>query len=137
MDATLATTPAALRPSPLLRGALRADALASGAGGLLMLAGGPALAAPLGLPTGLLQGAGLLCLGWAAVTFLMSRRGTLPAWAVWAVIGLNLAWVVESVVLLLSGWIAPTGLGVAFVLALAAVVDGLALAQWIGLRRSR
>jgi hypothetical protein len=137
MDATIATAPAAIRPSRLLRLALAGDAAASGATGLLILLAGPALAAPLGLPAALLQGAGLVLLPYAALVFWLARRAELPAWAVWAVIGVNLAWVADSVILLLSGWVAPTGLGIAFVLAQALVVDAFAVAQWIGLRRSR
>lgn len=141
MDATISSrtagTPAAIAPAPLLRQALLADAATSVAAGALMLLGGPALAAPLGLPAGLLMAAGAICLAWAVVTGTMSRKAALPAWAVWAVIGLNLVWVVDSLLLLASGWVAPTGLGIAFVLAQAAVVDALAVAQWVGLRRSR
>lgn len=140
MDATIATRPAArsaIAPAPLLRAALALDGVASGATGALMLAAGPVLAGPLGLPAAPLQAAGAVCLAWAALTFWMSRRATLPAWGVWAVIGLNLVWVADSVLLLVSGWVAPTALGVAFVLVQAAAVDALAVAQWIGLRRSQ
>lgn len=136
MDATVASHPALLRPAPLLRTALLADTVVSGPAALLCVAVGAALAAPLGLPAALLQGAGLVMLGWAALTFWMSRRPTLPAWGVWAVIGLNLAWVAASLLLLVSGLVAPTALGVAIVLVQAAAVDALAIAQWIGLRRS-
>ncbi len=136
MTAIPASRPAALVPAKLLRLALLADAAASGAMGLLLLAGGAALSGPFGLPAALLQGAGAALLPWAALVFWMSRRPSLPGWGVWAIIGLNLAWVVESVLLLLSGWVSPTGLGIAFVLAQAAAVDAFATAQWLGLRRS-
>lgn len=138
MDAIVTTNRAAtLRPAPLLRFALLADSAASGAVGLLVLLGGPALAGLLGLPVALLQGAGLLLLPYAAFVWWLSRREAMPAWWAWTVIGVNLAWVADSGLLLLSGWVAPTGLGVAFVLAQAAAVLGFALLQWAGLRRSR
>jgi hypothetical protein len=137
MDATLTHAPATIRPAPLLRLALLVGSAASGGLGLLMLLGGGVLAGPLGLPAGLLQGAGATCLGWAAITGWLARRETLPPWAVWAVIGLNLCWVADSVILLLSGWVAPTASGITFVLAQALAVDAFAVAQWIGLRRSR
>jgi hypothetical protein len=138
MDAIVTTNRAAtLRPAPLLRFALLADSAASGAVGLLVLLGGPALAGLLGLPAALLQGAGLLLLPYAAFVWWLSRRDAMPAWWAWTVIGVNLAWVADSGLLLLSGWVAPTGLGVAFVLAQAAAVLGFALLQWAGLRRSR
>jgi hypothetical protein len=52
------------------------------------------------------------------------------------VIGINALWVADSVLLLLGGWVNPTGLGYAFVLFQAAVVAGFADAQYLGLRRS-
>jgi hypothetical protein len=137
MDATLSARPAAVAPAPLLRKALWSDAAASGAMGLLLLAGGGALTGLLGLPVGLLQAAGMITLGWAALVGWMARRAALPGWAVWAVIGLNLVWVADSLLLLASGWVAPTGLGVVFVIAQAVAVAGFAAAQWAGLRRSR
>jgi hypothetical protein len=136
MDATISTQ-AAIRPSRLLTLALAVDAAGSGATGLLALAGGAALAGPLGLPPALLQGAGAFCLAYAALVAWMARRETLPAWAVWVVIGGNLVWAADSLLLLASGWVAPTGLGVAFVAGQALAVAGFAAAQWIGLARSR
>lgn len=135
MDVALPPRAAGLRPAPLLRLALLADAAASGAAGALMLAGGAWLAAPLGLPVALLHGAGLVCLLWAGFIAWLGRRTTIPAGAAWAVIGLNLVWVADSVLLLASGWVRPTGLGTAFVLAQALAVLALAAAQWAGLRR--
>jgi hypothetical protein len=137
MAATITTARAgAIQPSPLLRFALLADAAGSGAVGLLMMAGGAALAPVLGLPATLLQVAGAVCLGWAALMAWMSRSQALPGWSVWTAIGLNLVWVVDSLLVLASGWVAPTGLGAAFVLAQAAAVLGFTALQWAGLRRS-
>jgi hypothetical protein len=137
MDATLTPSPATIRPARLLRLALLGDAAASGATGLLALAGGALLAAPLGLPAALLQGAGLVLLPYAVIVAWLGRRESLPGWAVWAVIGVNLCWAADSLLLLGSGWVAPTGLGTAFVAAQALAVAGFAAAQWAGLRRSR
>jgi hypothetical protein len=137
MAVTITTARAgAIQPSPLLRLAFMADAAGSGAVGLLMLAGGAALAPVLGLPVTLLQVAGAICLGWGALMAWTGRREALPGWSVWAVIGLNLVWVADSLLLLASGWVAPTGLGTAFVLAQAAAVLGFSALQWAGLRRS-
>jgi hypothetical protein len=137
MDTTLDPRPAALRPAPLLRLALLGDAAASGAMGLLALAGATLLAGPLGLPAGLLQGAGLVLLPYAAMVLWLARRPAPAAWAVWAVIGVNALWVADSLLLLASGWVAPTALGTAFVLAQALAVGGFAAAQGVGLARSR
>lgn len=136
MATTIAARGAAIRPSGLLRFACYADAAGSGAVGLLTLFGGAALAGPLGLPAGLLQGAGLVCLAWAGVMAWLGGRESLPLWGAWGVIGLNLVWVADSLLLLASGWVAPSGLGTAFVLAQAAAVLGFSALQWAGLRRS-
>ncbi len=136
MAATLTVRTGAIQPSRLLRLVLLADAAASGGLGLLMLAGAGVLAGPLGLSAALLQGAGAICIGWAMVVGWMGRRALLPAWAVWAAIGLNLCWVADSLLLLASGWVSPTALGTAFVLVQAAAVLGFSVLQWAGLRRS-
>ncbi|MGG5823356.1 hypothetical protein [Falsiroseomonas sp. HW251] len=135
MDTTIAT-PAAIRPSRLLRLALGADAIASGTLGALALAGGSSLAAPLGLPGALLQGAGAFCIAYAALVARMARRDALPAWLVWLVVGGNAVWAADSLLLLASGWVAPTGLGIAFVVAQAIAVAVFAAAQYAGLARS-
>jgi hypothetical protein len=51
------------------------------------------------------------------------------------VIVTNALWAAASVVLLLSGWVAPTALGYAFVIAQAAVVAVFGELQYTGLRR--
>ena len=53
-----------------------------------------------------------------------------------AVIGINLVWIVESIAILLMGWFAPTGLGIAFVLAQAAAVAIVTELEVIGFKRS-
>lgn len=136
MDATINARPAAIRPSRLLTLALAVDAIASGALGALALAGGAWLALPLGLPAALLQGAGAFCLAYAALVGWMARRDALPAWLVWLVVIGNAIWAADSLLLLASGWIAPTGLGIAFVVAQAVAVGGFAAAQYAGLARS-
>ena len=118
----------------LLRVALLGDAAASGATGLLMAAAAGPLAPLLGLPEPLLRGAGLMFLPYAAFVAWLSRRPALGL--VRAVVALNLLWAADCVLLLASGFVAPTGLGTAFVLLQASVVLGFALAQWAGLRQA-
>lgn len=117
-----------------LRRALAVDAVASGVTGVAMSAGAAALAPVLGLPEPLVQGAGLVMLPFAAVVGYLATRRSPPAGAVRAVIGLNAAWVAASVALLVSGWVAPTGWGYAFVLGQAAAVAAFAEMEWTGLR---
>ena len=122
--------------STFLRRALLADAAVSGATGLLMLLAAEPLADLLRLPAALLRYAGLVLLPFAAfVAWLATREGAAPRPLVWAVIATNALWAVDSVVLLLTGWIAPNGLGVAFVIAQALVVAAFAELQYLGLRR--
>ncbi len=123
-------------PNRLLRLALKGDALASGAAGLLLIAAAGLLAGPLGLPQPLLLWAGLLFLPWAAFVGWLGTRPTLTPFTVWTVIVLNTIYVVDCIVVLLLGWLSPTGPGIAFVLAQAAVVLALAEAQYLGLRQS-
>jgi hypothetical protein len=125
-----------IAPSPLLRAALAVDSLASGIMGLgLTFAAGP-LSPLLGLPQPLLLGAGLACVGWAAVTGWLARRPLLRRSAVWAVIAINAIWVVESLLVAFGGWVSLTGLGLAFVLLQALAVAAFAEAQLIGLKRA-
>lgn len=134
MSTTLASSH--LAPSPLLRSALLIDAVASGGIGLLLIAGATPLSGFLGLPQPLLLGAGIVCCGWAAVTGWLSRRAALQPGIIWLVIALNAVWVIESALLLLSGWVSPTATGHAFVIALGLLVAGFAEAQYLGLKRS-
>lgn len=125
------------RPSTFLRRVLLADAVISGAAGLLMFLGAGLLASLLQLPEALLRYAGLILLPWFAFVAYIATRDSPPRSAVWAVIVINTLWVAGSIVLLLSGWVAPNALGVAFVIAQALVVGILAEMQYFGLRRSR
>ena len=51
-------------------------------------------------------------------------------------IGVNLLWIADSIAILLMGWFAPTGLGIAFVLAQAAAVAIVTELEVIGFKRS-
>jgi hypothetical protein len=126
-----------IRPSPLLRAALLADAATSAAAGL-MLAGiaGP-LAGITALPEAALRAFGLLFLPWAALcAWLGTRERVWPA-AIWGVIAFNAVWAVDSVALLVSGWVEPTALGKALVVTQACAVALLAAVQLAGLRQAR
>jgi hypothetical protein len=123
-------------PGRLLRLALKGDALASGGAGLLLVAASGSLAGPLGLPQPLLSWAGLLFLPWAALVGWLGTRPALTTVTVWTVIVLNTIYVVDCVAVLILGWLSPTGLGIAVVLAQAAAVLALAQAQLLGLRQS-
>lgn len=127
----------AIASTRFLRAALWLDAAASGVTGVLMLVGSDLLAGPLGLPAVLLRAAGLILLPYAGFVALVARRDVPSPGAVRAVIACNVAWVVASIAILAQGWVAPTVLGYAFVIAQAVVVGALAELQFIGLRRLR
>lgn len=119
-----------------LRNVLLADAATSAACGLLMGAGAGTLEPLLGLPAALLRPAGIALLPFAAIVAVIATRVHVVRPAVWAVIVLNAAWAVESVLLLVSGWVAPTSFGDAFVVAQAAVVAAFAELEFFGVRRA-
>jgi hypothetical protein len=126
-----------LSPSPLLRGILQLDCVASGAMGILLLGASSFLAAPLGLPQALLTGAGIICLGWACFLAFLASRTRLATAFVWTVIALNAVWVLESISILLLGWVTPTTFGYAVVIVQAIAVGAFAELQFIGLKRSQ
>ena len=122
------------RPNTLLRLALIADALASGATGILMAAGAGPLSKVLSLPESLLRSAGFVLLPFAILVGLCARPASPSRSATLAIVGANALWVIDSFVLLASGWVTPNGLGVTFVTAQALAVGGLAAAQAAGMR---
>ena len=132
---TSVDTTLAVRRDGLLRFALRADALASGGLGVLALTAGGPLEDLLGTPSSLLNPVGWALVGFAVVLALVSAPRTARRWAVWMVIVVNAAWVVDSVILVFAGWYPLTGLGTAFVFAQALAVAVLAELQLVGLRR--
>ena len=125
-----------IQSSPLLRTALALDAAACAGMGLILAAAAGPLAAPFGLPVEFLRGAGLVLLPCAALIAWFASRRVLPRLAVYAVIGINLLWIADSIAILLMGWFAPTGLGIAFVLAQAAAVAIVTELEVIGFKRS-
>ena len=123
------------QPALSLRNVLVLDAVASGATGLLAIAASGFLAWLLELPAGLLLGAGLVLVPYVLFVIYTATRPAIPRAAVWTIIVANALWAIASVLVLLSGWVAPNALGVAFVLAQAGVVALLGQLQYIGLRQ--
>ncbi|WP_437729078.1 hypothetical protein [Sorangium sp. So ce861] len=120
-----------------LRRALLADAIVSGATGLLMVAAAAPLAGLTGLPEALFRWAGASLLPFAGLVAWLGTREKPARGAVVAVVVTNALWVVDSVLLLALGWFEPTALGYAFVAAQALAVALFAEAQAIGLRRAQ
>ena len=120
-----------------LRLALRLDAAASGAMGVLLAAGGALLDDPLGIPAAVLVPVGGFLVVYAAGLWLLGSRPRLGRPAVQVVVAGNLLWVAASVVAAIAGWWSPTTAGTVFILAQAAAVVVLTELQLTGLRRAR
>jgi len=125
-----------VQPSRLLKTALVVDAVAGAgmAAGQLLLTG--LLAEHLGLPRGLLLETGLFLVGFVALLTWLARSDRVPAALVRTIVIGNVAWSVASVLIWATGLVAPTGLGIAFLLLQAAVVLALAVWEAVGLRSS-
>jgi hypothetical protein len=126
-----------IRASSLLRRVLAVDAVASGASGIAMIAFAELLARLLQLPVELISEAGIVLLPFAAFVGFVASRAEPARIAVRAIIALNVVWVVDSIVLLFTGWVSPNVLGYVVVSAQAAGVLVLADLEYVGYRRSR
>ena len=125
------------RTSPFLPRVLLADAATSGATGLLMMLGAGAAGELLGIPDALLRYAGFTLLPFALLVAYLATRESVWRPAVWAVVAANALWAADSVLLLLTGWIEPNELGIAFIVGQALVVAAFAELEYLGLRRSQ
>ena len=126
-----------LQPSPILRNALLLDGLLSGVTCLLLVLAAGWLGAFLELPRLLLLVAGSALLPFAAMLVWLSNRAEISRQAIWAVIAVNLVWVIDSLLLLVIGWVSPNLFGYAFIIAQALAVGLLAELQWFGLKHSQ
>lgn len=127
---------AVTRSHNALRGALLIDAAASGAMGLGLAVGAGMLDGLLGLPVGLMRWAGIALVPFALVLAFVATRPRVPGRAVAVLVAVNVLWVADSFLLLASGWVEPTTLGIAFVIAQGAAVAVFAAVQYAGLRRA-
>ena len=91
-----------------LRNVLLLDAAASGATGLLLIAGAGFLDGLLGLPVALLREAGLILLPYVAFVVWVATRETISRGAVRTIVAANVIWALASAGLLVSGLVAPT-----------------------------
>jgi len=127
----------ALQPTPMLRNALLLDGLLSGVTGLLLVLAAGWLGAFLELPRLLLLVAGSALLPFAALLVWLSNRAEISRQAIWAVIAVNALWVIDSLLVLVIGWVSPNLFGYAFIIGQALAVALLAELQWFGLKLSQ
>jgi hypothetical protein len=125
-----------IQSSLLLRRAILADAVFSGASALLLSFGAGALAPLLNLPETLLRETGLFLIAYAALVGWLGTRSSMPKPLLWIVIAGNAAWTVASIALLFSAAVTPNLLGEAAVAMQAIAVGVFAELQYVGLRRS-
>jgi len=79
--------------------------------------------------------AGLILVPFVAFVAWVGTRAEVSRGAVWTIVAANALWVIASIGLLVSGWVAPTALGYAFVIAQAGVVALFGELQYAGLKR--
>ncbi len=120
----------------LLRYALIADAVASGASAALLLFAANYLTELLGLPVELMRVAGVILVPFVALVGYLAMQAQPSSGAVWTVILINIAWVAGSAFVLFGGAVSPTALGYAFVAAQAIAVLMFADFQFFGLRNA-
>lgn len=125
-----------IRVSSFLRYILLADAATCLACGLLLTIGGGLLENILGLPNSLIFYAGLSLFAFVALLFWAATRKTISKPIIWLIIGLNLIWTLDSFLLLISGYVAPTTFGYVFVIFQAIGVLIFANLEFIGMRKS-
>ena len=130
-----ATQTLSLRTPSLLRKALWLDALSSAGMAVLLLLIAATLAPLLGLDAALLRGVGVSFVPFVALVAWTASRDRIPRAAAGWVIGLNAVWVVGCLAIVLMGWLQPTTLGSAFIVAQALFVGVMAELQFIGLKR--
>jgi hypothetical protein len=119
-----------------LRLALLADAVASGATAALLVIGAGVLERLLGLPVGLMREAGLVLIPYVVLVVFVASRPFASVAAVSTIIAINAAWTAASVLLLVAGWVSPSVLGIAFVLAQALAVGAFGAIQFVCLRQA-
>jgi hypothetical protein len=129
-------TAAAGASTTLLRRILWVDGVSTAASGVLLLAAARPLEDLLGLPVSWAVPLGIGLLGWALAVILVVDHPRIPARHVAFVIGGNALSAAALVLLALTDLVPLTGLGIGFVLLMAAVVAVYAELQFMGLRRA-
>ena len=133
---TASAPPVSIGEAPLLRFALKLDAVTTGLGGIAYVAAYSLLDGWLGLPGGLLVAVGVALAAYGLLVWHLATRPGMPRVAVWAVIAANTVWVVDSFLLLAIDGFSPTTAGQIAIAAQAVAVAGYAALQYIGLRRA-
>lgn len=133
---TQATTHSSPNVQPsLLRLALRADAIVSLATGAISLVEAQPLGAMLGLPPFALSILGAVVAVYGAFLLYIAAQPQISRRIVLAALVLDAIWVIDSVVLLISGWLPLTSAGMWTIGLVALAVATLGELKFFGLRR--
>lgn len=133
--ATMTRTPAAR--SSALRLALQTDALVCSASSIALIAAARPLVTLTGIPALDLGIVGGVLLAYTAWLWYVVTRPAISRRVGWTVVAINLIWVLDSALVLFSGWLPLTNAGWWFVVAQAVVVAALADWQAIALFKTR
>jgi hypothetical protein len=121
--------------TPLLRLALKLDAVVTGANGAAYLIAAGPLGDLLGLSPALLRGTGAFLLAFAAAVWLTATRPQIPRAPAYAIVAANTTWAAASIVAAIAAWGTPEAAGSVWIVLQAIVVAGFAELQLTGLRR--
>ncbi|MCX4535017.1 MULTISPECIES: hypothetical protein [unclassified Streptomyces] len=125
----------AARSDGLLRLALVADVVLTGANGIGYLALATVLDSFLGVPPSVQYAVGVFLTVYALWVLTVSRQERISRGAVAVVIGLNVAWAVASVVTVLVDALTATGAGNGWIVFQGLTVAAMGALQYVGLRR--
>lgn len=126
----------ALTGDGLLRMALKLDAVVTGANGAAYVVIAGPLGDLLGMPASFLRAIGVFLVIFAAAVWATATSDRPAPAAVIAIIALNLLWVLDSLVVLVTGAYDPTTVGAVWVALQAATVAGFAALQAAGRKRA-
>lgn len=119
----------------IMRTILLFDAVVSGATGAALLVGAGSLGELLDLSPTFLRLVGASLIPFVAFVGYSAARVAFSVGSVKAVIAMNLAWTIASLILLVSGWVDPSRIGYGFIIGQAFFVGLFGEVQFSLLRR--
>lgn len=122
--------------SRLLQKAILGNAIFSGTSGLLFLLFSNPAAGFLGLEENIwILGVGVILLLYTPVLYWISKRTPVEHWIAWLIIGLDILWIVGSVILIFGIFVEFSIPGKWAIAIVADIVAVFAIAQYLGLRK--
>lgn len=122
--------------STLLRRALLGNSIFSALSGVVLIAGASPIATFLGVDAPVvLAGIGVALAGYAVLLYRAATGEPLDPRAGMIAVELDVAWVIGSVILLVSGWLPLTAEGKWAIAIIAEIVAVFAIVQYFGVRK--